>query len=59
MKDRDRELMRALRNPARCVCPLAPDPKQDGRVRQPNVKGSHCLWCGLELPRDDKERSEG
>ena len=48
---KDRELEKVLRNPIRCVCPLVPDPRQDGRVRQSTPSGSHCLWCGLQLPK--------
>ena len=48
---KDRELMNALKDPASCECPTTPDPRQGDRVRQPNARGSHCLWCGLELPR--------
>jgi transcriptional regulator with GAF, ATPase, and Fis domain len=46
------ELRTALESPPHCVCP----PRLDGhlytaeeRVRSPNERGSHCLWCGLVI----------
>ena len=51
----DRELREAFKKALYCECP----PRVEGRlytteerVCSPNDRGTHCLWCGLEISKE-------
>lgn len=52
----DHELQSVLESPPRCECPMRVGGRLFAfgeRVRSPNERGTHCLWCGLAIGGPD------